>query len=170
MVSDITATWLEEKDRIITHCLKKTSKQKKNLHKKVLATTPGVQLQITKMYIKRCIFKYQSRLVTWQLNYKMKNEPDTEKMRYKEEIRRMINDQERLEIELFKDVTIPDMREKESKKKLAAMSDATGSEVNAPTGKKKAVLTLTTLKDIQNMFAYEADYEILDKAFYSRPP
>ncbi len=82
----------------------------------------------------------------------------------------MINDQERLEIELFKDVTIPDLREKESKKKITAMSDTTGSEFNVSTGKKKTLLTLTTLKDIQNMFSYEADYEILDKALYSRPP
>lgn len=80
----------------------------------------------------------------------------------------MILEQETLELELFKDITIPDLREKEKKVTGAKPSTANTNETKQPPA--KPVLTLTNLKDIQNMFAYEADYEILDKAVYSRPP
>jgi hypothetical protein len=98
-------------------------------------------------------------------------------------------DQERLELDLFKDVTIPDLREKDISKKNGhrvaaaaaaqmaetASSGAPGTAGGVPStadAKKhlKAVLTLTHLKDIQGMFAYEADYELLDKALFSKIP
>lgn len=62
---------------------------------------------------------------------------------------------------MFKDITIPDLREKDKKK-----------EPKGDESKKvaKAILTYTTLKDIQQMFAYENDYELLDKAILSKPP
>ena len=71
--------------------------------------------------------------------------------------------QEKLELDLFKDVTIPDLREKEGKK---------GKSGSAEESKKpgKIPLTLLNIKEIQAMFAYEADYELLDKVAMSRPP
>jgi hypothetical protein len=67
-------------------------------------------------------------------------------------------------LELFKDVTIPDLREKEGKKG--------GKAGSAEDTKKpgKIPLTLLNIKEIQAMFAYEADYELLDKVAMSRPP
>lgn len=65
-----------------------------------------------------------------------------------------------MELDLFKDITIPDLREKDKKGKGGDESKKA----------QKAVLTYTTLKDIQQMFAYEADYELLDKAILSKPP
>ncbi len=70
----------------------------------------------------------------------------------------MLNEQENLEMELFNNVTIPDLREKDKKTK--------DESKKLP----KAVLTYTNIKDIQAMFAYEADYELLDKALLSRAP
>ena len=54
------------------------------------------------------------------------------------------------------------MRDKETLKKSKAEGES----------KKlaKANLTLTCAKDIQAMFSYENDYEILDKAVLSRHP
>jgi ADP-dependent phosphofructokinase/glucokinase len=71
--------------------------------------------------------------------------------------------QERLELDLFKEITIPDLREKESKKKSTPADDA----------KKQAKipLTLTNAKEITYMFAYEAEYEVFDKVkLASIPP
>ena len=53
------------------------------------------------------------------------------------------------------------MREKEKKKDKEKQSD----EAKKLT---KATLTYTNIKDIQAMFAYEADYELLDKAVFTR--
>jgi hypothetical protein len=74
MITAITQLWIEERDKIVAHCMKKSSKQKKQLQKKVQGIAPASQLMITKMFIKRCIFKYQARYITWQLNVKHKNE------------------------------------------------------------------------------------------------
>lgn len=115
------------------------------------------------MFIKRCIFKYQARLITWQLNYKRKNAPDNEKTELKNEIKDIILRQEKIEFDLFKDITIPDLREKEKKKDAAKQTEESKKNL-------KAVLTYTNLKDIQAMFAYENDYELLDKALLSRAP
>lgn len=46
MITQITSIWVEERDRIIAHCLKKSSKQKKLLQKKVQQTPPVVMIQI----------------------------------------------------------------------------------------------------------------------------
>ena len=70
MISDVTKLWIEEKERIIAHCNKKTSKQKKLLIKKVNAIPPSIQLQITRTFIKRCVYKYHTRYITWQSNTK----------------------------------------------------------------------------------------------------
>lgn len=35
MITQITQLWLEERDKIVAHCMKKSSKQKKQLQKKV---------------------------------------------------------------------------------------------------------------------------------------
>lgn len=102
------------------------------------------------MFIKRCVFKYQARYVTWQLNFKHKNDSEEGKNDFKNAIRDIIIEQEKLELELFNGVTIPDLREKEKKGK--------DDSKKLP----KAVLTYTNIKDIQAMFAYEADYEMLD--------
>ena len=66
MITQITQLWLEERDKIVAHCMKKSSKQKKQLQKKVQGIAPASQMMITRMFIKRCIFKYQARLITWQ--------------------------------------------------------------------------------------------------------
>ncbi len=71
--------------------------------------------------------------------------------------------QEKLELDLFKEVTIPDLREKEGKKGKAGSSEESKKPGKIP-------LTLLNIKEIQAMFAYEADYEILDKIGLSRPP
>jgi hypothetical protein len=42
------------------------------------------------MFIKRCVYKYQARLITWQLNYKRKNAPDAKKNILKEDIKDVI--------------------------------------------------------------------------------
>jgi hypothetical protein len=141
------------------------------------------------MFIKRCIYKYQARLITWQINYKLRSQPEQKKTKLKQDIKDIILEQERLELELFKDITIPDLRDKETIKKTghrnvaqaqtaAAAADPNGAPATAGGApstadqKKnlKAVLTLSHLKDIQGMFAYEADYELLDKAFFSKVP
>jgi len=153
MIHDITQIWVEERDKILAHCNKKTSKQKKHLHKKVSGTLPVTQLHIIRQFIKRCIYKYQARLITWQLNYKRKNAPDNEKTILKEDIKDIILKQEKIELDLFKDISIPDMREKDKKKE---------SKLSEDKKLPKAVLTYTNIKDIQGMFAYEADYELLD--------
>jgi hypothetical protein len=77
MINMITQLWLEERDKIVAHCMKKSSKQKKQLQKKVQGIAPASQMLITRMFIKRCIFKYQARLITWQLNIKNKNGPES---------------------------------------------------------------------------------------------
>ncbi len=80
------------------------------------------------------------------------------------DIRDKVIAQEKLELELFKDVTIPDLREKEGKKG--------GKAGSAEDSKKpgKIPLTLLNIKEIQAMFAYEAEYEMFDKVPMSRPP
>ena len=156
-----------------------------------------------RMFIKRCIYKYQARLITWQVNYKRRNRPDSEvrlikyiihpllqKQILKQKIQELVIEQERIELDLFKDVTIPDLREKESLKKTAnknLASAAIAETANSATGvpgtagappstagesKKlaKANLTLINLKDIQQMLWYESDYELLDQSLLSRAP
>lgn len=158
MIYDITQTWVEQRQLIEMHCNKKTSKQKKHLLKKIQNTPPLTQIHIIRQFIKRCIFKYQVRLITWQLNYKRKNAPDNEKTMLKEDIKEIIEKEERIELDLFKDISIPDMREKDKKKESKADK------------LPKAILTYNNIKDIQGMFAYENDYELLDKALLSRAP
>jgi hypothetical protein len=58
MITITTQLWIEERDKIVAHCMKKSSKQKKQLQKKVQGIAPASQLMITKMFIKRCVFKY----------------------------------------------------------------------------------------------------------------
>lgn len=58
MITNTTQLWIEERDKIVAHCMKKSSKQKKLLQKKVQGIAPASQLMITKMFIKRCVFKY----------------------------------------------------------------------------------------------------------------
>jgi hypothetical protein len=58
MITNTTQLWIEERDKIVAHCMKKSSKQKKQLQKKVQGIAPASQLMITKMFIKRCVFKY----------------------------------------------------------------------------------------------------------------
>ena len=58
MITMTTQLWIEERDKIVAHCMKKSSKQKKQLQKKVQGIAPASQLMITKMFIKRCVFKY----------------------------------------------------------------------------------------------------------------
>jgi hypothetical protein len=79
------------------------------------------------------------------------------------DIREKVIAQEKLELELFKDVTIPDLREKDGKK---------GKVGSAEDSKKpgKIPLTLLNIKEIQAMFAYETEYEMFDKVAMSRPP
>ena len=66
---------------------------------------------------------------------------------------------------MFKDVTLPDMKEKESKKSLKSQSAEGGEKKPA-----KTILTLTTKTEIRSMFEYENDYEILDQVNWQRPP
>ena len=86
-------------------------------------------------------------------------------------IRDIIIDLELLEFDLFKDITIPDVREKllirNTPQELQDMSADKATIKNQSTN---IVLTLTSLKEIQEMFSYENDYEILDRAFISRAP
>ena len=66
-------------------------------------------------------------------------------------------------MDLFKDITIPDLRDKETIKKAG----------NSTESKKlaKAMLTLTQLPDIQTvLFNYEKEAEALDKIYASRMP
>jgi hypothetical protein len=58
MITQITQLWLEERDKIVAHCMKKSSKQKKQLQKKVQGIAPASQMLMTRMFIKRCIYKY----------------------------------------------------------------------------------------------------------------
>lgn len=90
MIHAITQSWLEEKEKIIMHCGKKQSKAKKVLQKKIQGTLPVTQLHIIRQFIKRCIYKYQARLITWQLNYKRKNAPENLKTMLKEDIKEII--------------------------------------------------------------------------------
>lgn len=76
MILMVTQIWLEERDKIISYCIKKPNKAKKLLQKKVQAITPGQQIVIIKSFIKRCIFKYQTRYINWEINVKSKNETD----------------------------------------------------------------------------------------------
>ena len=76
----------------------------------------------------------------------------------KNDIKDIIGKQEIIELDLFKDITIPDMREKDKKKESKADKLS------------KAVLTYNNIKDIQGMFVYDNDYEMLDKALLSRTP
>lgn len=83
----------------------------------------------------------------------------------------MVSDQESLEFDLFKDVTLPDMREKEPKKSVKEAKEAKAAEGEEKVKKKKIILTLTSRTEIQSMFEYEKDYELLDKVqMASRPP
>ena len=130
---------------------------------------------ITRMFIKRCIYKYQARIITWQVQVKYKNSSENfvriityfkcliQKKKLLNDVKEKVIAQEKLELDLFKDVTIPDLREKEGKK---------GKSGSAEDPKKpgKIPLTLLNIKEIQAMFAYEADYELLDKVAMSRPP
>ena len=141
MITQVTQLWIEERDKIVAHCMKKSSKQKKQLQKKVQGIAPASQLMITKMFIKRCVFKYQARYITWQLNVKFKNEMENFKKKILNDIREKVIAQEKLELELFKDVTIPDLREKDGKK---------GKGGSAEDSKKpgKIPLTLLNIKEI----------------------
>ncbi len=67
-------------------------------------------------------------------------------------------------MDLFSNITIPDLRDKEAIKKASKPGSSEAEK------KAKPLLTLTQLKDIQAMFAYETDYEMLDKALPSRTP
>lgn len=55
------------------------------------------------------------------------------------------------------------MREKDGKKGKAGSAEDSKKPSKIP-------LTLLNIKEIQAMFAYEADYELLDKVAMSRPP
>jgi len=103
-----------------------------------------------RLFIKRCSLKYQVRFMTWQVNHRMKDAKDIEAR--KELIREKLEQQESVELELFKDVVVPDMRDKDKKK----------------VGEEKK--TFTTIKEIKEMFRYEDEYEVLDRAIISRPP
>ena len=94
--------------------------------------------------------------MTWQVNHRMKGAAEFDIEARKAVIRSKLEQQEAVELELFKDVIVPDMREKDKKK---------GGEKE-----EKMAKTFSTIKEIQEMFRYEDDYEILDRAIISRPP
>ena len=164
-------------------------------------------IQIIRQFIKRCVCQFQAMLITWKVNYKMRRAPENrvssshnttlKKNKLKQKIKDIVMEQERIELDLFKDVTIPDLRDKDAIKKggraaaaAAAAAAAQLAEIAASTlvngapptagaapstgeGRRlqKAVLTLTNLKDIQTMFSYEIESDVLEKTFfYSKIP
>ena len=109
-----------------------------------------------RLFIKRCSLKYQVRFMTWQVSHRMKDKPESLVTARKALIKAKLEQQEAVELELFKDVVVPDMREKDKKK---------GGDKE-----EKMVKAFSTIKEVQDMFRYEDDYEILDRAIISRPP
>ena len=138
MVLQITQIWIEERDKILAYCMKKTSKTKKHLQKKISSTAPSAQLAVMKLFIKRCALKFQVRFMTWQHNYSMKGQPEEKLNKIKEQINDKITNQESIELDLFKDVYVPYMRDKDKKKDKE--------------DKQSKVIVCANLKEIQEMF------------------
>ena len=69
--------WEKEKQFLMKQCLvKKASKVKQGLVKKLSMIDDRVIEAIGKVYMKRCVLRFQARFLEWRLDYKMKRVAD----------------------------------------------------------------------------------------------